>query len=389
MQAHIRKVCIRQGDKPRNAPAALFTTDADVLLDDPEINVVVELIDDADAAYHIVRKALSSGKAVVSANKRMIAGHLEELLGLQQKFKVPFLYEAACCASIPVIRNLEEYYDNDLLRGVSGIVNGSTNYILTKIAEEGLAFPEALALAQKAGFAESDPALDIEGTDAANKLSILLLHAFGILTSPSGLLCFGIDKLGAQDSTFAAENGYVIKLIARAQKLSDGSIAAFVAPQFVEPEDKLCHVDNEYNGVVIESSFADKQFFYGKGAGGLATASAVLSDLSALRYQYSYEYRKLARGTTHELTNDIYLKVYAGFEDAKNATDLNFHEEWTRQKTESGISVTGLVHISQLLEDDRWRRPGVSVVLLPDCIVEPQLVVAQEFTVAGCELGEL
>src|ERR1043165_8796317 len=128
LNATIKKVCIKHPEKKRDAPAELFTTDPNAILNDEEINIVVELIDDAGAAYKIVTNALRSGKAVVSANKKMIATHLEELIVLQQGFGVPLLYEAACCASIPVIRNLEEYYDNDLLHSVSGIVNGSTNY---------------------------------------------------------------------------------------------------------------------------------------------------------------------------------------------------------------------------------------------------------------------
>ena len=150
----------------------------DELLNDESINVIVELIDDADAAYYIVTEALKKGKAVVSANKKLIAEHLEELLALQEKYNVPFLYEASTCASIPVIRNLEEYYDNDLLHSVSGIVNGSTNFILSKIFNEGLEFVEALLQAQQLGFAESNPSLDVLGIDAVNKLTILLTHAY-------------------------------------------------------------------------------------------------------------------------------------------------------------------------------------------------------------------
>jgi len=293
LNAEIKKVCIKHPEKQRDAPAGLFTTEAAALLNDDSINVIVELIDDADAAYYIVTTALKSGKAVVSANKKMIARNIAELIALQQEYNAPFLYEAACCASIPVIRNLEEYYDNDLLQGISGIVNGSTNYILTKVFEENKSFDAALKQAQAEGFAESDPALDVEGIDAVNKLSILLTHAYGIITAPDELVHTGIQNLYAEDAVFAQEKGYEIKLVAQATKLDDGKIAAFVIPQLVEKDNKLSTVKNEYNGVIIESSLADKQFFYGKGAGGFPTASAVLSDLSALRYNYRYEYKKL------------------------------------------------------------------------------------------------
>src|SRR5690606_26469601 len=144
LNATIKKICIKNPDKPRNAPPELFTTAADALLQDETINVIVELISDADAAFPIVRTALQAKKAVVSANKKMIAAHFKTLIELQEKFKVPFLYEAAACASIPVIRNLEEYYDNDLLHSIHGIVNGSTNYILTKIIDDKLDMDTAL-----------------------------------------------------------------------------------------------------------------------------------------------------------------------------------------------------------------------------------------------------
>ncbi len=308
LNARIKRVCIKHADKNRNAdPAHLFTTAAASLLNDKEINVIVELIDDADAAYRIVTSALKKGKAVVSANKKMIAAHMDELIALQQEFDVPFLYEAACCASIPVIRNLEEYYDNDLLHSISGIVNGSTNYILTKVVEERKTFADALAQAQREGFAESDPSLDVEGIDAVNKLGILLTHAYGIVTPPSSLVYTGIQNLHAQDAVFAKEKSYEIKLVAQAAKLKDGKIAAFVLPQFITGNSRLSAVKNEYNGVIIGSSLADNQFFCGKGAGGFPTSSAVLSDLSALRYNYRYEYKKLNYQLPSTLSDDFYL----------------------------------------------------------------------------------
>jgi homoserine dehydrogenase len=219
LNARIKKVCIKHPEKKRIAPAALFTTDATELLNDKDINVIIELIDDADAAYAIVTTSLRNKKAVVSANKKMIAAHIEELIALQQEYDVPFLYEAACCASIPVIRNLEEYYDNDLLQGLNGIVNGSTNYILTKVFEEKISFDEALKQAQVAGFAESDPSLDVNGTDAVNKLSILLTHAYGIITAPAELIHTGIQHLHPNDAIFAKEKSYEIKLVAQARPL--------------------------------------------------------------------------------------------------------------------------------------------------------------------------
>lgn len=366
----IKKIAIRHPEKPRNAPKELFTTDATALLNDDELNIIVELIDDADAAYEIVKTALTQGKAVVSANKKMIAEHLPELLELQRTHNVPFLYEAAACASIPVIRNLEEYYDNDLLQGIQGIVNGSTNYILTKVFNEGISFEEALLQAQLAGFAESDPSLDVNGIDAVNKLSILLAHAYGIVTSPKNIVHSGIQNLHTQDAVVANEKRFRIKLVAQAKKLPNGKIAAFVLPQFITADHQLYSVANEYNGVVIESGLAENQFFYGKGAGGFATASAVLSDLSALRYDYKYEYKKRYHQQPATLTNDFFVRVYVSFEGLFQVPHELFEriEEWT--SNDKRCAVTGIIHFSKLQDEGWWKKRDASLILYPDAIVD-------------------
>lgn len=377
LNAEIKKVAIKHLEKKREAPETLFTIDPELLLQDESINVIVELIDDADAAYHIVTRALSSGKAVVSANKKMIAEHLPELLALQKKYGVPFLYESACCASIPVIRNLEEYYDNDLLQSISGIVNGSTNYILTRVFQDKLGFDEALLQAQVEGFAESNPALDLEGIDAVNKLSILLTHAYGIVSNPAEIVYSGIQSLQKHDAVFAKEKGYEIKLVAQAKKLDDGNVAAFVLPQFVDTTNQLYNVRNEYNGVIIESGFADKQFFYGKGAGSFPTASAVLSDLSALRYDYKYEYKKLNNKQAGGLTDDFFLRVYVSFEGLFQVPHERFEriEEWS--SSEERCHVIGIIQFSKLKNSIWWKKKGTSLIVLPDAYAG-QIEVKQE-----------
>lgn len=370
LKARIKKICIKNYGKKRNAPATLFTTDKDELLNDRDINVIVEVIDDADAAFVIVRTALQNGKDVVSASKKMIAEHLHELLALQQESGRSVLYEAAACASIPVIRNLEEYYDNDLLHSIRAIVNGSTNFILTKMFEQGHDFRQALLLAQQSGFAESDPRLDVEGYDAVNKWTFLLTHAYGITGSPEDILFNGIQHIHPTDAIVARGKKQEIKLVAQAQKLKNGKVAAFVLPQFVNADDHLSFVRNEYNGVVIESGFADKQFFYGKGAGSFPTASAVLSDISALRYQYKYEYKKLYHHTAHELCNDILLRVYVSFNDLSDIPKERFEwiEEWHAREDRKYLA--GVISFGELKENDWWKQNGVSLILLTDPIIE-------------------
>ncbi len=370
LKASIKKVCIKNPGKLRQAPPDLFTTDRDLLLNDPEINVIVEVIDDSVAAFQIVKTALLNGKHVVSASKKMIAENLPEILELQRHTGRSFLCEAAACASIPVIRNLEEYYDNDLLHGIQAIVNGSTNYILTKMFEEKLDYRDALLQAQQLGFAESDPRLDVEGFDAVNKWTFLLTHAYGIVTPANNILFNGIQNVTGFDAQVGSEKGWTIRLVAQARKLESGKVAAFVLPQFVKPDNHLAFVRNEYNGVVIESGFSDKQFFYGKGAGSFPTASAVLSDISALRYDYKYEYKKLYHHTPGELSEDFYLRVYLSFEDVTTVPKEKFEtiEEWHAREDRKYLA--GLIHIFHLKDSDWWKQNGLSLVLLPDAIVE-------------------
>lgn len=355
LKATIKKVCIKNPEKKRNAPDTLFTLDRNEILEDPTINVVVEVIDDSIAAFEIVSTALTNGKSVVSASKKMLAEHLPALLELQEKTGHSLLYESAVCASIPVIRNLEEYYDNDLLHSIKAIVNGSTNFILTKMFEDKLSFNDALLLAQQLGFAESNPKLDVEGYDAVNKWTILLNHAYGIVLHPDSILFTGIQAIQSSDALVAKEKGYDIKLIAQAKKLNTGKVAGFVLPQFIPLSEPLSFVKNEYNGVVIESGFADKQFFYGKGAGSFPTASAVLSDIAALRYNYKYEYKKLFHHTPHELTTNYYLKVYVSFDDWKYIPREEFEwiEEWHAQAERKYL--IGVLHVSKLTTQQWWK----------------------------------
>ena len=370
LKASIKKVCIKDPGKKREAPAELFTTDRDALLNDPSINVIVEVINESGPAFEIVSRALKNGKSVVSASKKMIAEHMPELLQLQKETGGSFLYESAACASIPVIRNLEEYYDNDLLHSIKAIVNGSTNFILTKMFEDKLGFQEALLLAQQLGFAESDPSLDVEGYDAANKWTFLLTHAYGIIVATKDLVFNGIQHVQAGDAAVAREKHYDIKLVAQAKKLATGKVAAFVLPQFVKQEDHLSFVKNEYNGVVIESGFADKQFFYGKGAGSFPTASAVLSDLSALRYQYKYEYKKLYHHKPHELTNDFFVRIYVSFDDWKYIPREKFEwiEEWHAETDRKYL--IGVIHFREIEQRSWWKENNTSLVLTPEPIIE-------------------
>lgn len=364
LKAGIKKICVKNRDKPRSIPAEIFTYEKDDLINDNDINVIVELIDDADAAFEIVSAAMKNGKGVVSANKKMIAEHLEELLELQRIYEVPFLYEAACCASIPIIRNLEEYYDNDLLVSLSGIVNGSTNYILSCTTDDRISYAEALKLAQDQGYAESNPALDVEGFDAKYKLTILLAHAFGIVERPEAIPNLGIKRLSPIELRLASEKGFKIKLLAHARKLNNETACAFVLPQFVDLQSPFFSVKGVYNAVQTETSFADKQFFMGKGAGAFPTASAVLSDISALSYAYRYEYKKMHQQSL-TLSNDFTLEIFVSFKNKNEVAIEDFDSISEQYQSVEGNYVIGKISFDRLIQAEWFKSEEVSILLTP------------------------
>lgn len=362
INAEIKKICIKHPDKIRPIDSSFFTTSRDEILNDPEIDVVVELIDEVDAAFEIVSAALKNRKAVVSANKKMIAENFPALLALQQQYETSFLYEASCCASIPVIRNLEEYYDNDLLTSVKGILNGSTNYILTHIFENNKAFDEALKDAQRLGYAESDPALDVKALDPKYKLLIILVHAFGIILKPGDIFNYGIQNLKEADIRYAREKNSRIKLIAKCAKTSN-NVFAYVMPQFVALSDTLNKVAYEYNGLLLEGAFSEHQFFMGKGAGGNSTGSAVLSDISALTYDYRYEYKKLNQVLNHSYTCDIDLELYVSYHGDQGPDTHDFKSISVKHESPGFNFLIGKINLIKLMEASWLSYPSVSIVL--------------------------
>lgn len=357
LNLEIIKIAIKNPDKKRSLEAGLFTTNHDELLDNPEINTIVELIDDADAAFQIVRRALISGKHVVSANKKMIASHLSELVELQEKYGASLLYEGAVCGSIPIIRNLEEYYDNELLHGISGIFNGSSNYILSKIFNENLDYHIALKQAQDLGFAETNPILDVGGYDPKFKLAIATAHAYGLFINPDKILNVGIQNLSENDINYAREKNFKIKLVPTARKISTKQIITYVLPKFVKSDDFLFNVENEYNGVTVQAAFADKQFFFGKGAGGHPTGAAVLSDIAALRYGYKYEYKKYHQQNGLSHTDNVNIEIYLRYEHEYTVEKLkiqNIVERFTRNDYKyviGSVSLKDLLANKELLQE--------------------------------------
>ena len=365
-KAVISRVCVRHLER-HTEPNIRFTDQPDDIFNDPEINFIVELIDDAEAAYEIVCRALRQGLPVVSGNKKMLAAHLEELIALQQTTGSALLYDASACGSIPVIRNLEEYYDNDLLQSVKGILNGSSNFILSKVFNEGMTYTDALRMAQELGFAESDPTLDIDGWDSLYKIIIITVHAFGIYVKPEEIFTYGISSMNEHDILFAREKQRRIKLVGTAEKLGDDQLSVSVMPHLISRQKYIYSVEDEFNGVVIKGLFYYKQFMFGRGAGGHPTGSAVLSDIMARLYDYRYEYKKLHSPHKPTFTNDFAFRIYFRYSNDVERALLPFAKIEETYRSEHYNYIVGHVRMSQLVKAaPQLRQANVFLAAYPE-----------------------
>lgn len=364
----IVKVCVRNVAKhSTEAPELEFTSNADDIFTDTRINFIVELIDDAEAAYGIVKRALQAKIPVVSGNKKMLARHIQEMIQLQRDNDTALLYDASACGSIPVIRNLEEYYDNDLLISVKGILNGSSNFILSKIFNEGMNYAEALKLAQDLGFAESDPTLDIGGWDSLFKLIIITIHAFGVYVEPEQIFTFGIGNMNEHDIQFAHEKRRRVKLVGWAEKVDEDKLVLSVMPHLLSKQKYIYSVEDEFNGVVIKGLFYYKQFMFGQGAGGFPTGSAVLSDITAQLYDYRYQYKKLQSPHQLHFTNDYKVRIYYRYDSPATLNLLEFSTIHESYYSDTYKYVVGDIELSQLqAQAQSLRESNVFVCLYPE-----------------------
>lgn len=364
----IVKVCVRNVAKhSAEAPELEFTSNADDIFTDTRINFIVELIDDAEAAYGIVKRALQAKIPVVSGNKKMLARHIQEMIQLQRDNDTALLYDASACGSIPVIRNLEEYYDNDLLISVKGILNGSSNFILSKIFNEGMNYAEALKLAQDLGFAESDPTLDIGGWDSLFKLIIITIHAFGVYVEPEQIFTFGIGNMNEHDIQFAHEKRRRVKLVGWAEKVDEDKLVLSVMPHLLSKQKYIYSVEDEFNGVVIKGLFYYKQFMFGQGAGGFPTGSAVLSDITAQLYDYRYQYKKLQSQHQLHFTNDYKVRIYYRYDSPATLNLLEFSTIHESYYSDTYKYVVGDIELSQLqAQAQSLRESNVFVCLYPE-----------------------
>lgn len=262
-------------------PAELLTDDPDDILNNPDVNVVVETMGGIQPATSFMLQAMKNGKHVVTANKAAVAANYEELTGAALENEVKFLFEASAGGGIPVLTAIQNALSGNNFLEVMGIVNGTTNYILTKMTEDGADYKDVLKDAQAKGFAEADPTADVEGIDAANKLCILTALLFDKYIAPSDIPTTGISQITGTDIAAAAEEGCKIKLIAHAT-LKDGQVSCSVAPEKIPNSHPLAGVSNEFNAVYITGDMVGEVMFYGKGAGALPTGSAIVGDIISI-----------------------------------------------------------------------------------------------------------
>jgi homoserine dehydrogenase len=312
LDIEIVKILNRHPEKDRgiDIPAEKYTADVDEILNDPEIDIVVELIGGIEPATEYMARALANGKSVVTANKAAIAANGKRLAALAQDNHVLLRFEAAVAGGIPILTSLTTALLSNSFTDVQGILNGTTNYILTQMSEYGKDYAEVLKDAQAKGFAEADPTADVEGFDAANKLSILISLVFGLGIAPDKMPTQGITAIGSEDIAYAKESGYNVKLIASARE-RNGKMNCSVRPVMMPLSHPLASVSNEFNAVFVTGNAVDSLMFYGRGAGPLPTGSAVLGDIIGIA-------RKQGKDSAYDIVPQ--LRYDSGLEYSEEST---------------------------------------------------------------------
>lgn len=359
-----KRVVVKHKEKKRDVSnGTCISFDDNDILNDPEIKILVEAINNTEDALAIARHTLSKGKTLVSASKKMIAENLKELVDLQQKNNSRLLYEASSAGSIPIIRILEEYFSNEKIFLFEGILNGTSNFILTRIFNDYSNYDATIKLAQEKGFAESDPTLDVEGYDALNKLVIIVAHAFGTIIHPDKVFSYGITSISDSDVQYAMQHGWKIKQVARAKINDDGKIVLFVAPKFVKSGEQLYHVDEENNGIIIHPEFSGPQFYYGKGAGSHPTGSAVMADVVAALTDFQYRYKKLHTGKNPDNSYEENISVYLRYPNSFDISGIQFTSITSHLTGYSSSTVFGTIPLAQLMRHkELMQKNNVSLI---------------------------
>ena len=313
----LKSIVVKHEYKSRQLGYDIVGTNAAQVTSDHSINTVVEVINDDAQAFRIAQLAFQENKHFISANKKMIAENLEQIIDWSSNSQLSFLYEAAVAGSIPIIRNLDLYFENKDTQSVNGILNGTSNYILSQMFKDNCLYDDALGKAQDLGFAEKDPEGDVGGYDAKYKAVILALHAFGCLVKPDDVLNLGIQNISAKDIVFAQSRNLCIKQIASIEKTELG-LSISVLPHLISNNSELAKTDNEDNLIIVKNNNTDFNF-KGAGAGSIATGTAIISDLKASKSNYQYNYHV---NEELQLDNDKLIHLYISKNDSNQHLEI-------------------------------------------------------------------
>lgn len=289
----VERIAVRDVDKARGSevPASMLTNDWRQLIADPRIDIIVELIGGTTTAFDLVCGALRAKKPVITGNKALLAERGQELFKLAEENQVPIYFEAAVAGGIPIIQTLQEGFVGNHIRSIHGIINGTCNYILTRMAQAGLSYEKALDEAQQLGFAEADPTLDVGGWDAAHKAIILASLSYGFWIKPEDIFVEGIQKVSPVDMAFASKLGYTIKLLSVIRADENGLVEVRTQPSLVPKSHVLANVGGAFNAVLVNGDIVGETLFYGKGAGQDPTSSSVISDIAEAAATLVYKSR--------------------------------------------------------------------------------------------------
>jgi homoserine dehydrogenase len=333
---------------PDSPYANLFVRDFSVIEQDPEVSIVVETIGGVGIARELTKRSLLAGKSVVTSNKELVAKHGHEFIAIAKEKNINYLFEASVGGGIPILRPITQCLAANRIDEVSGILNGTTNYILTAMIQNGAGFEEALRQAQLNGYAEQDPSADIEGKDACRKISILSDLCFGKNVDPEDVSTQGIEGVTLTDVEYAGRLGCRIKLLGRAVRVGDGHITAYVAPHLLPEDMLLSHVDGVMNGIVVRGNALGESMFYGAGAGKMPTASAVVADvMDAARHAIRRRAIDWDEGSAgyvtdpDELVSAWYVRAKASDADLRAALGEILCLSGTGDQTEESACATG------------------------------------------------
>ncbi len=346
----ITKICVKDKNKTRSLSPDILVFDKKEILENDEIDIIVEAINDDSEALDIAISALNSNKIIISASKKMLAENLPTLTQLEAKTNGTLLYESSTCGSIPIITTLQDYFrkikNNDLL----GILNGSSNFVLSKIFNEDLPYETALKEAQDLGFAETDPTLDVGGFDASHKLSILAYHAFQANIELKQIFKFGIEGISPDEVALAKSRNGKIKQVAILKRLGDDQIIPLVMPALVTNKSPLYNIEEENNAVLLDNDFTGLQLFQGKGAGSLPTGWAVFADLLAACKGYKYVHSELNETKNIKVIDNVPIPIYLKCKSDEVIKSLAFQVEEDLSTDTLYRVVRGRVLLSNLHE---------------------------------------